>query len=64
MHFAKLMSVLGSRDGREIVLEIETLARRRPCSTAIATASITEEVTHYPLRATAGEEPVASAIGG
>ncbi len=25
MHFAKLMSVLGSRDGREIVLEIEAL---------------------------------------
>jgi 2,5-furandicarboxylate decarboxylase 1 len=25
MHFAKLMSVLGSRDGREIVLEIERL---------------------------------------
>ena len=25
MHFAKLMSALGSRDGREIVREIETL---------------------------------------
>jgi hypothetical protein len=25
MHFAKLMSMLGSRDGREIVLEIERL---------------------------------------
>jgi hypothetical protein len=25
MHFAKLMSVLGSRDGRELVSQIETL---------------------------------------
>ena len=25
MHFSKLMSALGSRDGREIVLEIEKL---------------------------------------
>jgi hypothetical protein len=25
MHFARLVSVLGSRDGREIVLEIEKL---------------------------------------
>jgi hypothetical protein len=25
MHFAKLMSLMGSRDGREIVLELERL---------------------------------------